>query len=90
MTPKTVATRARRWEDQRCLSAIDKELQKESFPCGGRDSGLHSGFDSVGVEGLPNEFECGREIFFESGPDLARRKDEPTFSLTAGTQFDGQ
>ena len=48
------------------------------------------GFDSVGVEALTDEFECGREIFFESGPDLARRKDEPTFGLTAGTQFDGQ
>ena len=54
------------------------------------DSGLQSDFDSVGVECLTNEFECSREIFFESGPDLARRKDEPTFGLAAGTQFDGQ
>src|SRR4029453_10589000 len=83
-TLKTVATRARRWEEQRCLSALDKRLQKGSLPCGGRDSGLQSVFDSVGVECLRNELECGREIFFESGPDLARRKDESTFGLTAG------
>jgi hypothetical protein len=87
---KTVARRARRWEDQRCLSAIDEELQRVIASLRRRDSGLQSGFDSVWVEGLPNEFECGREIFFESGPDLARRKDEPTFGLAAGTQFDGQ
>jgi hypothetical protein len=55
-----------------------------------RDSGLQPDFDSVGVERLTNEFECSREIFFESGPDLIRRKDEPTFGLAAGTQFDGQ
>jgi hypothetical protein len=72
------------------LSGIDKELQSGSLPCGGCDSRLHSDFDSVGVECLTNEFECGREIFFESGPDLAGRKDEPTFGLAAGTQFDGQ
>jgi hypothetical protein len=65
-------------------------------PCRSRglsagDLGLQSvGFDSVGVECLTDEFECGREIFFEGGPDLARRKDEPTFGLAAGTQFDGQ
>jgi hypothetical protein len=54
------------------------------------DSGLQSAFDSVEAECLTNEFECGREIFFESRPDLARRKDEPTFGLAAGTQFDGE
>jgi hypothetical protein len=70
------------------LSAIDQELQTGSLPCEGCESGLQSDFDSVGVECLTNEFECGREIFFESGPDLARRKDEPTFGLAAGTQFD--
>jgi hypothetical protein len=67
-----------------------KELQTGSLPCKGCDSRLQSEFDSVGVECLTNEFECGREIFFESGLDLTRRKDEPTFGLAAGTQFDGQ
>jgi hypothetical protein len=56
----------------------------------GRDSGLQSDFGIVGVECLTNEFERSREIFFEGGLDLAGRKDEPTFGLAAGTQFDGQ
>jgi hypothetical protein len=66
--------------------------QADPLPAGRRwrDSGLQSGFDRVGVECLTDEFECGREIFFESEPDLGRRKDEPTFGLTAGTQFDSQ
>jgi hypothetical protein len=52
------------------------------------DLGLQSvGF--IGVEYLTDEFECSRQIFFKGGPDLARRKYEPTFGLAAGTQFDG-
>jgi hypothetical protein len=49
---------------------------------GGCDSGLQFGF--VRVECLTDEFKCSRQIFFEGGPDLARRKDESTFALAAG------
>lgn len=67
-----------------------RNCRRDPSLCEGCDSGLQSGFDSVWVECLTNEFECGREILFESRPNLARRKDEPTFGLAAGTQFDGQ
>ena len=45
------------------------------------------GFDSVGVECSTDEFECSRQVFFESGPDFARRKDEPTFGLATGMRI---
>lgn len=55
------------------------------------DSGLQFiAFDNVRVESLTDEFEGSWEIFFEGGPDMARRKDEPTFGLAGGTQFDGE